>query len=223
MALNHQVKVKIVSLKNHNLTSLDQVEIDPTCNAIDLSNNPIKELGNIGEFPDLMYLICKNTQISSFRGSPFKCEIANASFIQSPISDQPYFKLNATIAFGPSLTLLNNQYISPEDREYAHYFSSSCRSLLFQGFLIQKVTETTSLYVIELINIYSKRTKIVKVPFSRPKKEVILLHKNKVKIPLYYPINHKEQLRQHEIQFQKVSRFNPYYPPPFSTSYLLEH
>ena len=219
----NKVRVKVVSLKNHNLTSLDQVSIDSNCNALDLSNNPIKELGILGEFSDLMYLLCRNTLISSFRGSPFQSPIANASFENSPISDQPNFKLNATIAFGPSLTLLNGEYISPQDRKYAQIFSSSIRSFLFEGFLIERVTETSNTYIVELVNIYTKKKKTVNIPLSPTKKEVILLLKNQVKVPIYYPMDHDKQLKKHEKSLEHLSPVKPYYPPPFPNAYLLQH
>ena len=120
---------------------------------INVSNNPISSFEGIKEYPNLTYLICKNTKIETFQGAKIQPSLQTLTLSGSPLSRETFCRVMALIAFGNSLKTIDQVAIRESDRTLAQTFSSQLRPFIISGWVI------TSRNPIKIFNSATKQRK----------------------------------------------------------------
>ena len=137
---------KELIVPNQNLEFIPIPENPNRLSRIDISENPIRTLENIPKINTLLEIIGNNTNIDSFYGVSEQPHLTTLSLINTPISQNPYFKMMASIVFGHSLKFVNNEALTIKDLDDQLRYGPTLRKYLFEGFVINTLEPTIQLY-----------------------------------------------------------------------------
>ena len=109
----------------------------PSMKQLDLSFTPLKTIEGLMLQPRLDTLIADSSELSNFKNFRAVQKISSISIRNTPVSHLPNFKLSLLIVIGPSLRVINGQYISKKLREKAAQFPPIASDLVNCGWIAE--------------------------------------------------------------------------------------
>jgi hypothetical protein len=85
---------------------------------LDLSDNPLTDFREMIVYYRLNHFVANRTNIQSFRGTVRQNETTDLTMITSPLGSELLFPLMALIVFGGTLTAINSDLVSAEQRRH---------------------------------------------------------------------------------------------------------
>ena len=117
--LRHLGQTGKLDLSGESFEDLSFVGTRPSMKQLDLSFTPISTIEGLTFQPKLDTLIADSSELSNFKNFRAVQKVSSVSVKNTPVSHFPTFKLSLLIVIGPSLRVINGQYINQKLREKA--------------------------------------------------------------------------------------------------------
>lgn len=211
--LKHLAQTGKLDLSGEAFDDLSFVGSRPSMKQLDLSFTPIQTIEGLQLQPKLDTLIADSSELVNFKNFRAVQKISSISIKNTPASHLPNFKLSLLIVIGPSLRVINGQYISSKLREKASQFPPIASDLINCGWMaeypcpdesdLEKISQSYGLADIE--------EDIDEIPQSFVKQSAIDMEQTVD----YYTSIHKKVIEQAHQQIKNASLdYEPFQLPP---------
>lgn len=134
---NNLSKKGLLDLTMMDLKEISKIGSQRSMVTLDVSGSNLTSFADLQPQVKLSEIIAFNCPISSLKGLSKQTKLVSIRFHNTPVSDDPNFRLAALIAIGPKLSYINKQNVSKEERRYADAYPPITKTLLELGWRLQ--------------------------------------------------------------------------------------
>jgi len=126
----------MISLRDCRLKKIDPDDIPKNTETLDLSNNFLKSLEFLPDLPLLNKLVLDSNPLFTLKGAFSMKRLIEIELRGTPLSILPYYRLTIAMAFGRSVSKINDTSLTLEEIELRDEYAPICYADVIQGYVI---------------------------------------------------------------------------------------